>query len=380
MKRRPGTKKSTRPQAPQFERNRGHGVYRVGVPRRVPGIGGGFLCPLSRHSLRLIFSLFAVAGFGVAVSACHGGGERLGPRVVPLGAPVPKGGGRYMVGEPYEINGHWYSPRDYRYYSRVGVASWYGDMFYGRRTANGEIYDANRLTAANPTLPLPAYVRVTDLENGRTIVVRVNDRGPYSGHRLIDLSRRAADVLGFRRKGTALVRVTFLGMAPLNGDDSYERRFLAAQGWAHYAAADGRQLASDPIAVGSIPEPSHAYSAAKTEAVGVRAYPRADAGLLPPPRQPAPEAHLASLAPATAGAAAGGLYAIQAGSFKVQANAVRAESSLGAIGRVEVDPVDVQGQTYYRVRVGPFSDRGEAEAALSKVTGAGYTTARVVSN
>ena len=140
------------------------------------------------------------------------------------------------TGEPYQVDGVWYQPRDEPAYDRVGTASWYGELFHGRRTANGEIYDMDRLSAASPTLPLPVYARVTNLENRRSIIVRVNDRGPYASDRIMDLSRRSAEVLGFRDEGTARVRVQYLGRAPLNGDDSYERRYLASQGWAQVAS------------------------------------------------------------------------------------------------------------------------------------------------
>ena len=103
-----------------------------------------------------------------------------------------------MIGKPYQVGGIWYTPREEPGYNRVGRASWYGELFHGRRTANGEIYDMDRLSAASPTLPLPVYAQVTNLTNGRTIVVRVNDRGPYANDRIIDLSRRSAEVLGFR--------------------------------------------------------------------------------------------------------------------------------------------------------------------------------------
>src|ERR1051325_4886866 len=112
--------------------------------------------------------------------------------------------------------------------SRNGARS----AFHGRRTANGEIYDMDRLSAAHPTLPLPVYAQVTNLANGRTIVVRINDRGPYARDRVIDLSRRSAELLGFRANGSTDVRVRYLRRAPLNGDDSYEQRFAASQSWA----------------------------------------------------------------------------------------------------------------------------------------------------
>jgi rare lipoprotein A len=182
--------------------------------------------PHLRQFVRAGIVLLSVSLLVSVASGCAKG-PKLGERVIPLGHPVPKGGGAYSVGKPYVINGVRYSPREVSSYDRVGIASWYGELFHGRRTANGEIYDADRLSAASPTLPLPVLAKVTNLENGRSVVVRVNDRGPYRGNRLIDLSRRSADLLGFRSKGTARVRVQYIARAPLDGDDTYERSYLA---------------------------------------------------------------------------------------------------------------------------------------------------------
>lgn len=144
---------------------------------------------------------------------------------------IPKGGGVYKVGAPYQVGGRWYNPREQPDYDRIGIASWYGADFHGRKTANGEIFDMHALTAAHPTLPLPSYAYVTNPANNRTILVRINDRGPYVGERMIDLSKRSADVLGLRQGGTGRVRVRYAGPAPLDGDDRRERQFLASRGW-----------------------------------------------------------------------------------------------------------------------------------------------------
>lgn len=141
------------------------------------------------------------------------------PRVIPEGQPIPKGGGRDMVGKPYVVAGRTYVPHPGKGYDREGWASWYGSAFHGRLTANGEVFDRASIAAAHPTLPLPSYVRVTNLVNNRSMVVRVNDRGPYERDRVIDLSERAADALGFHRKGTGRVRVQYVGRASLGGSD-----------------------------------------------------------------------------------------------------------------------------------------------------------------
>jgi rare lipoprotein A len=140
-------------------------------------------------------------------------------RLVEPGAPVPKGGGVYRVGSPYVVAGRVYVPEANPHYRADGVASWYGSDFHGRATANGEIFDADAITAAHPTLPLPSYVRVSNLSNGRSLIVRVNDRGPYAGNRIIDVSRRAAHLLGFTVSGTAWVRVEYAAAAPVEGSD-----------------------------------------------------------------------------------------------------------------------------------------------------------------
>lgn len=140
-------------------------------------------------------------------------------RAVEYGEPVPKGGGRYSVGKPYTIAGKVYTPSENRSYTAEGLASWYGDDFHGRRTANGELFDMDGLTAAHPTLPMPSYVRVTNVSNRKSVIVRVNDRGPYHSNRLIDVSRKAAYLLGFHGNGIARVRVDYVGQASLSGSD-----------------------------------------------------------------------------------------------------------------------------------------------------------------
>ncbi len=142
------------------------------------------------------------------------------PRVVAEGEEVPKGGGRQLVGKAYSVAGKRYTPFEKPVgYSQVGLASWYGEAFHGRRTANGEVYDRYSVSAAHPTMPLPAYARVTNLLNNRSIIVRVNDRGPFHGGRMMDLSQTTADALAFRHLGTARIKMEYLGQASLAGSD-----------------------------------------------------------------------------------------------------------------------------------------------------------------
>jgi rare lipoprotein A len=166
----------------------------------------------------------AVAGCCLALAHCGKApsnkyGVSASPRVVQLGEPVPKGGGVYRVGKPYTIAGRTYVPEENAQYVAEGIASWYGEDFHGRRTANGEVYDMASVSAAHPTLPIPSYVRITNLGNRRSVIARVNDRGPYHQDRVIDVSVRAAKLLGFHENGTARVRVEYVGLASLGGSD-----------------------------------------------------------------------------------------------------------------------------------------------------------------
>jgi rare lipoprotein A len=167
----------------------------------------------------------ALALTGLLLAACSAAGpygtgtSRYGDRMIDDNEPIPKGGGVYKVGQAYSQNGRTYRPAENPGYRAEGMASWYGPDFHGRATANGEIYDMHAITAAHTTLPIPSYARVTNLDNGRSIVVRVNDRGPYYGGRLIDVSIGAAKALNFYSKGLARVRVEYVGRAPLEGTD-----------------------------------------------------------------------------------------------------------------------------------------------------------------
>ncbi len=185
---------------------------------------------------RIATSISAVA-FCAGIAACGGGADKVkfsekkygvaaSPRMVKGNKPVPKGGGRYVVGKPYKVAGNWYYPQKDNNYKKTGKASWYGPTFHGRKTANGEIFDRNALTAAHPTMPLPSYAKVTNLQNGRSMIVRVNDRGPFHDNRVIDLSERVADLLGTKSSGVAKVRVEYVSRAPLHGQD--EKRLLAS--------------------------------------------------------------------------------------------------------------------------------------------------------
>jgi rare lipoprotein A len=167
-------------------------------------------------------TLCALAGCSGAdrigiVDPLHGGASSA--RLVAPGEPIPKGGGYYRVGPAYSVGGQTYVPAEDPNYRAEGLASWYGEDFHGRQTANGEIFDMNSVSAAHATLPMPSYLRVTNLSNNRSVIVRVNDRGPYHSDRLVDVSVKTAILLGFYTSGVAPVRLEYVGPAPLEGSD-----------------------------------------------------------------------------------------------------------------------------------------------------------------
>ncbi|RUW53580.1 septal ring lytic transglycosylase RlpA family protein [Mesorhizobium sp. M1A.F.Ca.ET.072.01.1.1] len=187
-------------------------------------------------------------------------GVKASPRVAFM-----RGGGRDQLGKPYQVRGKWYYPKEDKRYAKVGLASWYGDAFHGRLTANGEVYDTMQLTAAHPTMPLPSYARVTNLETGSSIIVRVNDRGPYHEGRIIDVSERAAQMLDYGKVGTARVKVEYVGRAPLDGNDD---QYLMAS----YRPGSSRPDPSDGLPTGVMeamngPSPSLSMSDAPPAAV-----------------------------------------------------------------------------------------------------------------
>lgn len=172
-------------------------------------------------------------------------GVKASPRVVEYGQKVPQGGGRYMVGKPYTVKGRVYKPFENKRYTAVGYASWYGSAFHGRYTANGEVYDMDGFSAAHPTMPLPSYARVTNMRNGRSITVRVNDRGPYASDRVMDLSSRTAEVLDMKHHGTAKVKVEYIGPAKMEGHD--QRMLLASYKGPGSSTSGDTMLAMAPV-------------------------------------------------------------------------------------------------------------------------------------
>ncbi len=304
----------------------------------------------------LLTAPLALAGCSSGGTFDSGLGVSSSPRVASSGN-IPKGGGVYKVGRPYRVGGRWYHPHENPNYDRVGTASWYGTAFHGRRTANGEVYDMSALTAGHPTLPLPSYAYVTNIQNGRTVLVRINDRGPYAKDRLIDLSYQTARTLGFHQHGLARVRVRYAGRAPLNGDDSAERRFLAGQGPRLAAAA------TSPISTGSLRSPAQSRPAAPDTATwSVQKY-RQDAVA-------ARSARPSAAAPAALGVRTSETY-VRVGPFSSQAEAERLRFMLAAGDRAVIEPATAPGESSFRLRLGPYDDTSAA-AAMSRIAAAGF--------
>ena len=254
-------------------------------------------------------------------------------------------GGIYKVGKPYKIAGEWYYPRENTKYDNIGIASWYGPKFQGRRTANGEIFDMNLLTAAHPTLPMPVMVQVTNLENGRSMKLRVNDRGPFKKNREIDLSRRAAEILGFKDKGTARVRVKYLHRAPLynqrgqliSGDESDSFVFDKP-----YTPTRDRYVSAAPI------------TEVETKSL--------DGQDLPSKKSVLPKQK----------------YYVQLGVFSRKESAEALRQKLGQIGQVEVSELTSGGRQLYRVRVGPVNSRVDANILVDDVLDNGHQDAFIL--
>lgn len=296
-------------------------------------------------SLRVV----AVGLVLVALSGC--GTNRSGP-------------GNYKVGNPYQINGVWYYPKEDPFYDETGVASWYGPGFHGEVTANGERYNMQALTAAHRTLPMPSIVRVTNLENGRSIRLRVNDRGPYARGRIIDLSRRAATLLGYIDKGTARVRVQYEGRAEVGARPP----------------EDEDEISTKPPTI----RPAPVATVASNELA-----PPPGAGAAP--RAAAEPVKVASSAPSsvsttsevdgqvsTVAVPAQTQLWVQIGAFQSRSNADRLAESLVYAGPARVTSAVAGGKPLYRVRFGPFNTVDEADSMLNKVIDRGQNGAQIV--
>ena len=277
--------------------------------------------------------------------------------------------GTFKIGQPYQVNGTWYYPSPDLNYDETGIASWYGPNFHEKSTANGETFDQNALSAAHKTLPLPSIVQVTNLDNGRSIEVRVNDRGPYASNRIIDMSRRGAQLLGFEGTGTAKVRVKVL-------------------------TTESIQAQSIARLNGSDQPPAEVPQAAPRQTVVAQALPPIEGARVAPPRpsqQPYPTP-VVSQAPSQAAAPQEPelpnqvlLYPVkpthiyvQAGAFSQGDNADRMRAKLASLGAVSITGARVNGLDVYRVRLGPLGTVDEADQVLTRAVNAGAIDAKIV--
>ena len=348
----------------------------------------------------------ACASTGTGLSMSSPAGRRYA-QAAPSTQQSPSSSGRLRgTDKPYQVNGKWYFPHSDPTYDVVGTASWYGYPFQNRHTADGEVYDEALITAAHKTLPLPCIVEVTNLQNGRSIRVRVNDRGPFVGERLIDLSKAAAEQLGFDRRGTTQVRVRFITMAtPLTAPGlmmasstppprySHSPAYQAAppparddDGSGDIEAAPPPAYSPTPTAVPTAYRPAPVGDAQPTDdeagppesAPPPTAAPITSAPLPPPVYSQDPGQSAASYAPPRAYAAAGGGFAVQAGAFATRSAADRAVARLSSAGGVQIVPLERNGAVLYKVVVGSFPDAATAGETRARVIAMGFADARVV--
>lgn len=307
--------------------------------------------------------VFLGLGLCIALSGCarielasHVGKKMMGSKV--------KTQGYYKVGSPYTIKGKRYYPSVDYDYNQTGIASWYGPNFHGKTTANGEIYNQNDLTAAHKTLPMPSIVRVTNLENGKSLIVRVNDRGPYAHSRIIDMSKKSAELLGFRKQGVAKVRVQVL---------EAESRQVAkmAQG-----GQDTRGV-EVPMNQRGYKSPQVKYASAQP-APQIKEQPASltgdDLKSIPGHMREGqfyPDPMISQYPVGTQ------RISIQLASFASRENAMKFSSSLDQYGRAQIHPITLDNVTYYRVRF-PASNVSEADALLERFIADGYNNSRIV--
>lgn len=301
----------------------------------------------------------------LALAACQTSAPAVVATAPKVSPNAPDVGGIYKIGTPYQIEGLWYYPAEDYAYAQEGTASWYGTDFHGKRTANGDRYNMNDMTAAHPTLPMPSVVKVTNLANGKQIKVTVNDRGPFHSNRIIDLSKKAAQELGFYEKGTTRVRVE------IDATESLQLKNLAMakrppEMPAVVASPRGAVLASSLEPLGpSVPVPSRAVQPVVAPTTLPAAKPA-----IKPEAKPAPK-------PAAKVATLGGIF-VQAGAFAEEANARKLEQQLGELGTVHIIPTTVNSKKLYRVRLGPVADAATANVLVGKIKAYGYNDVKVV--
>lgn len=271
--------------------------------------------------------------------------------------------GNFKIGKPYNVDGQTYHPRESYNHVETGIASWYGPGFHGKRTANGEKFDKNELTAAHKTLQMPSLIRVTNLDNGRAVILRVNDRGPFSRGRVLDVSERGAELLGFKNIGTAKVKVEVLESESRHLAEM-ARRGQDTRGYEVAAAKAPRATpASAPAQSTYTPEPIQTVDVAPVGRVEGHA---SDDGRFMPDQT---VQHVAVKNTS---------IFVQAGAFSQEANAIALSSKLATIGPSHVYHVNVGGRSMYRVRLGPYEQVASADTALNRVVSAGTRDAIII--
>ena len=268
----------------------------------------------------------------------------------------------YKIGNPYQVGGVWYYPERDLAYDETGIGSWYGDEFAGRLTANGEIFDPDMVTAAHKTLPMPSVVRVTNLDNGKSLVVRINDRGPFVAGRIIDLSREAARLIGYRDQGIARVRVQVLAEQTLRLEK------LAKDG--NFTEITGDVSAMPTVAAVEQPEVSMTATSSSGKTVDSDVEDDNVSALELLARSRVGE--VITVAPIET------QIWVQVGAFYAEANASNVLTKVEDVGAGQISPIDVSGQTLHRVRIGPLNSVEAADRALDGVIGLGFSGARIV--
>ncbi len=289
-------------------------------------------------------------------------------------------GGSYKVGKPYKVEGAWYTPKEDFDLVETGIASWYGNEFKGKPTANGETFDPNALTAAHRTLQMPSIIRVTNLGNGRSVVLRVNDRGPFARGRVLDVSRRGAELLGYKNQGTAKVRIEVLknesmtvAQAAKGGASPNQQLAMLKQA---PRVRPGTVRTEEPL---SAPVPSSYVEPAVTTVQSQDLAPIA--GQIQSSRPVPMHAENGVVVPdeiVTKTYVAPNSIYVQVGSFTQISNAQNVQTRLGDVGNVQITPAVVNGTHFNRVRVGPIATVEEADKILNRTLDRGYTGAKIV--
>ncbi len=313
----------------------------------------------------LLLSGTMLAGCAEINLFAHGAKSVVGEEPPP--PPSASASSNYKIGKAYQVAGVWYYPQEDFNYDETGIASWYGPNFHAKLTANGEVFDQNAVTAAHKTLQMPSVARITNLENGRSIIVRINDRGPFVNGRILDLSRRSAQLLGMEGQGTAKVRVQVL---------NEESRVLAGKLKPDTTGNEPKVAQAAPrgsVVAETLPPPPGAHSKLATPELASSAPTQPQRGMT----ADAVDRELATQEVKTVPVHATNIY-VQAGSFARHDNALRVQARLSAVGKAQVQQANVQGKPVFRVRLGPLASVEDADRVLDAVVAAGERDARVV--